>query len=161
MANPIVEMKTTHGAVKIELYADKLPATVQNFLKYVNDKYYDGLIFHRVIDRFMIQGGGFDLSMKQKKSTYAPIKLEVSKDIKHADGAISMARTNDPNSATSQFFICDGPQRNLDMQYAVFGKVIEGMEVVQKISGVKTKSIGCYDDVPAQPVIIESIRVVH
>ncbi|MDD5503325.1 MAG: peptidylprolyl isomerase [Candidatus Thermoplasmatota archaeon] len=161
MANPIVEMKTTHGVVKIELYADKAPATVENFLKYVNDKYYDGLIFHRIIDGFMIQGGGFDLSMKQKKSTYAPIKLEVSRDLKHADGAISMARTMDPNSATNQFFICDGPQKSLDMQYAVFGQVIAGMEVVQKISGVKTKRVNCFDDVPAQPVVIESIRVVQ
>lgn len=161
MSNPIVEMKTTYGPVKIELYADKAPISVENFLKYVNDKFYDGLIFHRVIDGFMIQGGGFDLSMKQKKSTYAPIKLEVSRDLKHADGAISMARTMDQNSATNQFFICDGPQKSLDMQYAVFGQVVAGMEVVQKISGVKTKRVNYYDDVPAQPVMIESIRVVR
>ncbi len=160
MANPIVEIKTNYGTMKVELYADKAPATAKNFMRYANDKFYDGLIFHRVIAGFMIQGGGFDLSMKQKKSAYAPIKLEVSKELKHTDGALSMARTNDPNSATCQFFICDGAQRNLDMQYTVFGKVVEGMEAVQKISGVKTKRVNCYDDVPAQPVIIESIRVV-
>lgn len=140
----------------IELYEDGAPITCDNFQRYVEDGFYDGLIFHRVIDGFMIQGGGFRPDMTQKAPTYDPIELEASQNLNHIDGAISMARTNDPNSATSQFFICDGPQSSLDGSYAVFGQVVRGMDIVRAISSVQTTSRGAYNDVPVNDVIIQS-----
>jgi cyclophilin family peptidyl-prolyl cis-trans isomerase len=165
--NPIVLMSTSAGDVKIELYKDKAPASVENFLGYVNDKFYDGTVFHRVIPRFMIQGGGFAPDMKQKP-TKAAIKNEAGNGLKNQLGTLAMARTSDINSATAQFFINTKDNDFLDhkddsMQgygYAVFGKVIEGSKVVQKIEGVETTSKGNYEDVPVEPVVIKSIRVI-
>jgi cyclophilin family peptidyl-prolyl cis-trans isomerase len=166
--NPVVLMKTSQGDVKIELDKAKAPITVENFLVYVNTKFYDGTIFHRVIPAFMIQGGGFDKDMNQKK-TNAPIKNEAGNGLKNVSGTIAMARTGDPNSATAQFFINtkDNPfldHRNDTAQgygYAVFGKVVDGMDVVKKIEQVQTTTRAPYENVPVTPVIIESVRVVE
>jgi len=165
--DPIVLMSTSVGDVKIELYKDKAPQTVANFLAYVNDKFYDGTVFHRVIPNFMIQGGGFTPDMKQKP-TQAAIKNEAGNGLKNQFGTLAMARTSDVNSATAQFFINTKDNDFLDhkndsMQgygYCVFGKVIEGSKVVQKIENVETSSKGMYEDVPVEPVIIKSIRVI-
>jgi len=159
--NPMVLMSTSMGDIKIELYEDKAPVTVKNFLGYVNDKFYDGTIFHRVIPNFMIQGGGFEQSMKQKP-TKAPIKNEAANGLKNDVGTIAMARTGDPDSATAQFFINvvnnDGLNRPKPdgHGYAVFGKVVDGMDVVHKIEHVQTAT----RDVPVEPVVIKSITVV-
>ena len=147
--NPIVLMSTSAGDVKIELYKDKAPVSVENFLGYVNDKFYDGTVFHRVIPRFMIQGGGFTPDMKQKP-TKAAIKNEAGNGLKNQFGTLAMARTSDINSATAQFFINAKDNDFLDhkddsMQgfgYAVFGKVIEGTDVVEKIEAVETDQQG-------------------
>ena len=165
--NPVVLMKTSMGDIKIELDKGKAPITVENFLVYVNDKFYDGTIYHRVIPAFMIQGGGFDKDMTQKK-TKAPIKNEAGNGLKNLNGTIAMARTNDPNSATAQFFINTKDNPFLDhkndtpqgMGYAVFGKVVDGADVVKKIEQVQTTTRAPYENVPVTPVIIESIRVV-
>ena len=165
VANPTVVMKTSMGSVKIELYPDKAPETVKNFLQYVDDKFYDGTIFHRVIGNFMIQGGGFDKAMS-KKDTRAPIKNEAKTGVKNATGTISMARTSDPNSATAQFFIHVVDNGGLDYRgdsaqeigYCAFGKVTEGMDVVNKIKAVPTGVQNGMRDVPTSPVVIESIR---
>lgn len=162
-ANPVVVMETSEGTIKIELYPDKAPKTVANFLKYAEDKHYDGTIFHRVIGNFMIQGGGFNPDMSEK-DTRAPIPLEVGKGLSNTRGTIAMARTNDPNSATSQFFInVEDNARGLDPRpgsegYAVFGKVTEGMDVVDKIKKVETGNKGFHQDVPLKPVTIKSVR---
>jgi len=161
--NPSVVMKTSLGSVTIELYPDKAPETVKNFLQYVNDKFYDGTIFHRVISNFMIQGGGMDTAMN-KKPTRAPIKNEAANKLKNDAGTVAMARTNDPNSATSQFYINvknNGPLNYQDSSpqgigYCVFGKVTAGMDVVEKIKAVPTGP----QDVPKTQVVIESIRMV-
>ncbi|KAA0002898.1 MAG: peptidylprolyl isomerase [Thermoplasmata archaeon] len=134
--NPVAVIETNMGTIKIELFEDKMPITTANFIKLVNDGFYDGLIFHRIIDGFVIQGGGFYPGGTPKQSPYGPIPLEINPDLTHEDGAVAMARTNDPDSATSQFYICDGPQHFLDGQYAVFGKVIEGMKVVRIIASL-------------------------
>ncbi len=162
--NPVVIISTSMGDIEIELYPDKAPETVKNFLSYVNDRFYDGTIFHRVIPGFMIQGGGFTLDMKQKP-TKAPIKNEANNGLKNDIGTIAMARTSVVDSATSQFFInlVDNNFLNhgaRDFGYAVFGKVIRGMDVVHKIAGVKTSNRGSFQDVPIEPVVIESVRVV-
>jgi cyclophilin family peptidyl-prolyl cis-trans isomerase len=163
-ANPIVVMETSEGTIKIELFEDKAPVTVKNFLSYVDDKHYDGLIFHRVIESFMIQGGGFEPGMKEKK-TKDPIKNEAGNGVSNARGTIAMARTNDPDSATSQFFInvkdntfLDRAQAQDKVGYCVFGRVIEGMDVVDKIKAVKTGSKMGHTDVPLQDVVIKSVR---
>jgi cyclophilin family peptidyl-prolyl cis-trans isomerase len=158
-----VEVKTSMGTFVIGLYGDDAPVTVQNFLKYVSSSFYDGLIFHRVIPEFMIQGGGFDKNLNAKP-TDAPIPLEIAEGIKHVPGTISMARTSDPNSATGQFFICVADQPQLDGQYAAFGMVESGYEVVEAISEVKTKRVRksflvWFANVPVVPVVIESIKV--
>jgi len=166
--NPVVLMKTSMGDVKIELDKGKAPVTVENFLVYVNDKFYDGTIFHRVIPAFMIQGGGFDKDMNQKK-TKAPIKNEAGNGLKNTTGTIAMARTSDPNSATAQFFINTKDNAFLDHRndtpqgygYAVFGKVVDGMDVVKKIEQVQTTTRAPHENVPTTPVIIESITVVQ
>lgn len=173
--DPIVIMKTSMGNVKIELFEDKAPITVKNFLSYIDEKYFNGTVFHRVIKGFMIQGGGFEASdtIKQKP-TKAQIKNESDNGLKNDRGTLAMARTNDPNSATSQFFINVVDNAFLNRSdgnpgYAVFGKVIEGMDVVDKIRTVKTGSfpaISLYQgkeikqqmqDMPETKVLIESI----
>jgi cyclophilin family peptidyl-prolyl cis-trans isomerase len=162
-ANPVVVMETSVGTVKIELFEDKAPITVKNFLKYVEDKHYDGTIFHRVIDGFMIQGGGFEPGMKEKK-TGEPIKNESANGVSNLRGTIAMARTSMPDSATAQFYINVKDNKGLDgapgkAGYAVFGRVIEGMDVVDKIKVVRTTSKRGFDDVPEDDVVIKSVRV--
>jgi cyclophilin family peptidyl-prolyl cis-trans isomerase len=147
---------TPVNKIVFELKEAEAPNTCANFKKYVNDGFYSGLIFHRVIDSFMIQGGGFYQDLTQKTATYAPISLEISPSLRHVDGAVAMARTNDPNSATCQFYICDGAQSTLDDQYAVFGQVVSGMEHVRAISAVQTGTQGGMDDVPVNDVTIVS-----
>ena len=165
--NPVVLIKTSMGDITVELDKAKAPVTVDNFLAYVNDKFYDGTVYHRVIPAFMIQGGGFDKEMAQKK-TKAPIKNEADNGLKNLNGTIAMARTSDPNSATAQFFINTKDNAFLDHRnetpqgygYAVFGKVVKGQDVVKKIEQVQTATKGSFENVPVTPVIIESIRVV-
>jgi peptidyl-prolyl cis-trans isomerase A (cyclophilin A) len=160
--NPQVLMRTSAGEIVIELYPDKAPKTVENFLQYVDDKHYDGTIFHRVIGNFMIQGGGFSRDMKQKP-TRAGIPLESKNGLKNDAGWVAMARTSVPDSATAQFFInvvnndmLNHPQPD-GHGYAVFGKVVKGMEAVETIRKVRTSSSGMHRDVPAEPVVIESV----
>jgi cyclophilin family peptidyl-prolyl cis-trans isomerase len=159
----VVVMETSLGTIKIELNAEKAPGTVKNFLGYVDDKFYDGTTFHRVIPTFMIQGGGFEPGLKQKE-TKAPIKNEANNGLSNVRGTISMARTADPDSGTSQFFInVADNSRTLDVSqtnagYCVFGKVIEGMDVIDKIRQVQTGTQGMYADVPTMDVVIKSIR---
>ena len=163
-ANPVVVIKTSLGEIRVELFEDKAPATVKNFLRYADEKFYDGTIFHRVIDDFMIQGGGFGPDMR-KKDTHEPIKNEASAELKNDRGTIAMARTNIVDSATSQFFINVKDNAFLNHKdntpqgfgYAVFGKVIEGMDVVDKIKKVETTNMGSYQNVPKNPVVIESV----
>ncbi|UZD56261.1 peptidylprolyl isomerase [Caldimonas aquatica] len=156
-----VELHTNHGVIKLELDADKAPKTVENFLNYVRRGHYDGTIFHRVIDGFMIQGGGFEPGMKQKP-TDPPIENEANNGLKNDRYTIAMARTQAPHSATAQFFINVADNEFLNFRseslqgwgYAVFGKVVEGTEVVDKIKGVKTGRRGFHDDVPNEDVVI-------
>lgn len=160
-----VAIETSEGAITIELWADKAPETVKNFLRNADEKFYDGTIFHRVIDNFMIQGGGFGADMSRKDS-HQPIKNEAAAELKNDRGTIAMARTSDIHSATCQFFInlkdndflnhSDNTAQGFG--YAVFGKVIKGMEVVDRIGKTKTTSFGPYSDVPAKPVIIKSVK---
>jgi peptidyl-prolyl cis-trans isomerase A (cyclophilin A) len=157
--NPRVIFSTTKGDLTIELYADKAPVSVRNFLAYVDSGFYDGVIFHRVIPGFVIQGGGFTAEMV-KKTTRAPIKNEADNGLKNRRGTLSLARTQDVNSATSQFFINLQDNAALDHRpgnfgYAVFGKVVKGMDVVDAIAGVPTGRQGYYRDVPTIPVIIK------
>jgi peptidyl-prolyl cis-trans isomerase B (cyclophilin B) len=162
-----VHMQTNHGTIVLELDADKAPKTVENFIQYAKDGYYDGTIFHRVIPGFMIQGGGFDASMNQKP-TRAPVKNEADNGLKNELGTIAMARTNDPHSATAQFFINVKDNGFLDHSspsaqgwgYCVFGRVTEGMDVVQAIEKVATGNKGFHQDVPVTDVIIEKVTVV-
>lgn len=169
-ANPQVLVKTSAGEFVIELYPDKAPISVENFLQYVKDGFYAGTIFHRVIGSFMIQGGGFTKSLYEgvlrPKATDEPIPIESRNGLRNATGWVAMARTGDPNSATSQFFINvvdnDGlnhPQPD-GFGYAVFGKVIRGMEVVNQIRAVPTRTVGPYRDVPTEPVVIDSMAVI-
>jgi cyclophilin family peptidyl-prolyl cis-trans isomerase len=163
--NPVVVMDTSMGTVKIELFQDKAPITVKNFLGYVDSKHYDGTIFHRVIPDFMVQGGGF-LPDMQEKITAAPIRNESFNGLSNVRGTLAMARTNDPDSASAQFFINVENNKPLDRApnnagYAVFGKVIDGMDVVDKIRGVKTGNRGGHENVPVEPVFIKSIRRVE
>jgi cyclophilin family peptidyl-prolyl cis-trans isomerase len=160
--NPVVEANTSMGKVKIELFQDKAPITVKNFLEYVDDKHYDGTIFHRVIPTFMIQGGGFLPGMKEK-NTGPPIRNESENGVKNKRGTIAMARLPQPNTATDQFFINVKDNPNLDAKrgndgYAVFGKVIEGMDVVDRIKDVPTADRGGHEAVPLEDVVILTIR---
>jgi cyclophilin family peptidyl-prolyl cis-trans isomerase len=161
-----VALETTMGTIVIELNGQAAPVTVENFLTYVEEGFFDGTIFHRVIPNFMIQGGGFTADMR-KKETHDPIVNEASNGLTNDRGTISMARTANPDSATAQFFINHRDNnRSLDYVagrnpgYAVFGKVVEGMEVVDEIAVVKTTTKGPYEDVPVEPVVIESAKVV-
>ncbi len=163
MSNPKVSIKTNLGKIQVELYPDKAPITVENFLNYINEKAYDGTVFHRVIPNFMIQGGGFATDGNQKP-TKAPIKLESDNGISNKIGTLAMARTSDPNSATNQFFINTADNDFLDHStrdpgYAVFGKVISGMEVVEKIESSETTTKSGMADWPVDNVIIESIKI--
>ena len=166
--HPSVIMKTSLGEITIELYPDKAPITVKNFLDYVNAGYYDGTIFHRVIFDFMIQGGGLTADVQEKREGQkAPIKNESGNGLKNGVGTIAMARTSEPDSATSQFFINvkDNDFLNhkstapAEFGYAVFGQVIEGMNVVHSIEKVKTGNRGMHQDVPAQAVVINSVKL--
>ncbi len=164
--NPVITMSTSKGNIRIELDPEKAPVTSQNFIDYVNDGHYDGLIFHRVIPGFMIQGGGMNVEMREKK-TKAPIKNEAGNGLANKAGSIAMARTNVVDSATSQFFINVKDNEFLNHRspapaefgYAVFGQVIEGMDVVRAIEKVKTGSSGHHDDVPVEAVVINSAKV--
>ena len=163
--NPIALIDTTRGTIVIELYEDKVPNTCENFIKFANDGFYDSLVFHRVIDNFMMQGGGFDTNGTQKQSPYGPINLEINNEVHHVDGAIAMARTSDPNSATSQFFIDDGAQPQLEPGgvdpngYAVFGVVIDGIDVVRDIASVSTTTKNGMNNWPVNDVIINNITI--
>ncbi|MDR3399602.1 MAG: peptidylprolyl isomerase [Pandoraea sp.] len=162
---PQVQFKTSAGNFVVELNPKAAPKTVENFLQYVNSGFYNGTIFHRVIGNFMIQGGGFTPEMNEK-TTRAPIPSESQNGLKNVTGAIAMARTSNPNSATAQFFINVKDNASLDYPnpdgygYTVFGKVVSGMDTVEKIKGVATTRKGMYQDVPATPVVIESASVV-
>lgn len=160
-----VIITTNHGDIKLELDADKAPKTVANFLAYVESGHYEGTIFHRVIDGFMIQGGGFEPGMKQKP-TNATIENEAKNGLKNVEYSVAMARTSEPHSASAQFFINLKNNGFLDYPgqdgwgYCVFGKVVEGKEVVDKIKAVKTTRSGMFADVPADNVMIEKVTVV-
>jgi cyclophilin family peptidyl-prolyl cis-trans isomerase len=167
--NPMVILSTTMGDIKIELFADKAPGTVQNFLDYAKSGYYDGTTFHRVIPNFMIQGGGLTPDMQDKTTgRKPPIKNESSNGLKNEVGTLAMARTSAPDSATSQFFLNVANNEFLNKEkaqdkvgYAVFGKVVEGMDVVNKIVAVKTTTKGPHQNVPVDAVTIKSVKVVE
>lgn len=160
-----VTMETSKGTIELELDGGKAPISVANFVKYAKKGHYDGTIFHRVIPGFMVQGGGFQASMSEKKETEAPIQNEAKNGLKNARGTIAMARTSDPHSATSQFFINVADNAGLDYPsrdgwgYAVFGKVTKGLDVVDAIVGVPTTQKGPHGDVPVEPITIKSVKV--
>jgi len=164
---PVVELETNMGAIVIELNEEKAPKTVENFLNYVKSGQYDGTIFHRIIDGFMIQGGGMDAEMNEKP-TNAPIENEADNGLKNDKGTIAMARTQDPHSATSQFFInvkdndfLNHSGKNMQgWGYTVFGKVTSGMDVIEKMKGVPTGRFGMHADVPKEPVVINSATII-
>jgi cyclophilin family peptidyl-prolyl cis-trans isomerase len=165
---PKVKFTTTAGDIVVEVYPDKAPKTADNFLRYVRDKHYDGTVFHRVINNFMIQGGGFDRAMVEKK-TRAPVVHEgreaFGKGLRNERGTLAMARTADPNSASAQFYINVADNAFLDPKadnpgYTVFGRVVSGMDVIEKIKGVQTGRAGMHSDVPLAPVVIESATLV-
>ncbi len=162
--NPVVVLETSMGAIKVELFEQKAPITVKNFLKYVDDKFYDGTVFHRVIGNFMIQGGGMEPGLKEKKTREA-IKNEAGNGLANERGTLAMARTSVPDSATAQFFInlkhndfLDRAKARDKVGYAVFGRVIDGMDVVDKIARVKTGERGGHEDVPLEDVVIKTAR---
>ena len=168
-ASPRVKLSTSQGDIVIELYPDKAPKTVENFLQYVRDKHYDGTVFHRVISNFMVQGGGFDSNYKQKP-TRPPVAHEGQAALalggpRNVVGTVAMARTNDPQSASSQFFINVQDNAFLDPKggnpgYTVFGRVVSGMDVVNRIKGVQTGNAGMHGDVPLTPIVIQSATLV-
>ena len=165
-ADPRVELKTNRGAIVLELYPEKAPKTVANFLQYVKDGHFNGTVFHRVIDGFMIQGGGFDKDMRQKP-TRPPVPNEAGNGLKNTVGTIAMARTPDPHSASAQFFINLKDNDFLNYKeptpqgygYTVFGKVVSGMDVVQGIAKVPTGNAGPHQNVPRDPIVIESASI--
>jgi cyclophilin family peptidyl-prolyl cis-trans isomerase len=164
--NPTVRITTNIGVIELELYRDKAPISVDNFLRYVKSGHYNGTIFHRVIKGFMIQAGGYTYNM-QEKPARAPIQNEASNGLKNVTGTIAMARTPDPHSATSQFFINTVDNVTLDYYaksaqgwgYAVFGKVTSGMDVVRKIENTATRPLGYFQNVPAKPIVIEKTEI--
>ena len=164
---PVVEIDTNMGAIVIELNEEKAPKTVENFLNYVKSGHYDGTIFHRIIDGFMIQGGGMDAEMNEK-ATNAPVENEADNGLKNDKGTIAMARTQDPHSATSQFFVnvkdndfLNHSGKNMQgWGYTVFGKVTSGMDVIEKMRGVPTGRFGMHADVPKEPVVINSATII-
>lgn len=161
---PRVELKTTQGTIVVELDAEKAPNTVKNFVRYVNEGHYDGTIFHRVINGFMVQGGGYGQDLKERP-THEPIAIESKNGLSNRIGTIAMARTADPNSATAQFFINVSDNTNLDYPgrdgygYTVFGRVVEGMDAVTKIKGLPTQPQGIHQNVPVTPVVITKATV--
>ncbi len=163
---PIVLLETTSGDILIELFSDQVPSTVKNFLQYIEEGFYTNTIFHRVINGFMIQGGGFTIKMEEK-NTHEPIQNEANEHLKNLRGTIAMARTQDPHSATTQFFIntVDNDFLNYissdeaSYGYCVFGKVIDGMDVVDNIEKAKTRTIGIHNDVPIDTVLITNISI--
>jgi cyclophilin family peptidyl-prolyl cis-trans isomerase len=166
-ANPTAIIHTSLGDIQVELFADKAPLSVENFINYANSGFFDGTIFHRVISHFMIQGGGFTVDM-EKKATREAIANEAANGLSNTRGTLAMARTNHPHSATAQWFINVQDNPNLDHTgnansrtwgYAVFGKVTQGMEVVDEIRFVETGQVGPYSDVPVTPVVIESVEI--
>ena len=166
--NPGAIIHTSMGDIQVELYRDKAPVSVENFINYANSGFYDGTVFHRVISHFMIQGGGFTPDM-QKKTSGEPIENEAGNGLSNKRGTLAMARTNDPHSATAQFFINVQNNRNLDYTsgrssrewgYAVFARVTSGMEVVDEIRYVETTSQPPFSDVPVEPVVIESVEII-
>ena len=159
MSDPRVLIQTSMGDITVELNQAKAPISVANFLSYVDDNFYDGTIFHRVIPDFMIQGGGFEPGMKEKKKTKPPIKNESGNGLSNTRGTIAMARTSDMDSATAQFYIntVDNASHLDKAKYCVFGKVSAGLDVVDKIRAVKTGKSGSNGDVPLEPVMISSI----
>lgn len=168
LAAPTVEMQTSMGKIVIELNTEKAPKTVQSFVQYAKDGFYDGTVFHRVIDGFMIQGGGFGKDMTPKQ-TNATLTNEATNGLKNARGTIAMARRNDPHSASSQFFINQqdnamldhtGTQSGASWGYAVFGKVTQGMDVVDKIAKTPTGNSGMHQNVPLTPVLIQSVKII-
>ena len=166
--NPHVKLQTNFGDMVIELYQEKAPKTVANFLKYTQEGFYDGTIFHRVINNFMIQGGGFEADMKQKP-THDPIENEANNGLKNDKYTLAMARTSDPHSATAQFFINVADNDFLNHSaptvqgwgYCVFGQVVDGMDVVNRIKGVATTMRAGHQDVPSEDVIIEKAEIVE
>ena len=164
----MLKMTTNHGSIEIELFAEEAPITTANFLEYVDNGFFDGLIFHRVIPGFVIQGGGFEPGLKHKTPN-SPIENEADNGLKNERGTLSMARTNDPHSATSQFFISvrdndflDHKGKNADgWGYAVFGKVVSGMDVVDKIALTETGNAGGHQDVPTEDVMIEKVERIN
>jgi len=166
--NSIAVMNTTLGTILIELYEDKMPITTGNFIRLANDGFYNGLVFHRVIDDFVIQGGGYYPNGTERISPYGSIDLEINPDVHHLDGTIGMARTSDPNSATSQFFIDDGAQRYLEPGgsdpngYAAFGRVVKGIDVVRAIAQVETMTkYGGMENWPVDDIIMENITIIN
>lgn len=168
--NPRVELKTSRGAIVVELYADKAPKTIANFLQYTKEGFYDGTIFHRVIDGFMIQGGGFTIDKGgdlRLKPTRAPIENEATNKVANEAGTVAMARTPFPHSATAQFFINLKNNDFLNFRdpspqgygYAVFGRVVQGMEVVRSIAKVATGTVGQHENVPRESIVIQSVTV--
>lgn len=163
---PMVKIETSLGDITVELNPEKAPITTENFLKYVEDHYYDSLVFHRVIPGFMIQGGGFNSDMQEKSQKYPPIKNEAGNGLTNQSGTIAMARTQVVDSATSQFFINTADNVFLNHRdetpqgfgYVVFGKIISGMDVVRKIEQVPTTTSGYHENVPMEPVVIKSVR---
>lgn len=158
--NPYVMMETTLGSMTLELYKEEMPITTQNFIDLANLDFFTDLVFHRVIDDFVIQGGGYDTEGKRKESPLGTIPLETHPDITHVDGAISMARTSDPDSATSQFFICDGDQHGLDGNYAAFGKIMLGFQTLDDISSVETARRNFMNDWPVEDVVILDVAII-
>jgi len=159
--NPTVTMVTSKGTIVMEVYKDKVPTTADNFLNLAKSGFYDGMIFHRVMDNFVIQTGGYEPGIVPKESPYGTIPLEIDQNLTHVDGAVGMARTTDPNSATSQFYICDGAQHSLDGQYAVFAQVTSGMDVVRAIaaSPTHTDPNTGMTDVPVDDITVISMTV--
>lgn len=168
-ANPSVEMSTSKGSITLELFAEKAPKTVASFLKNVRSGFYNGTIFHRVIDGFMIQGGGFNKDMEEKKVQTPALQNEATNGLSNDRGTLAMARTNDPHSARAQFFINLNDNDFLNHRtsadprgwgYAVFGKVTKGMDIVDQIARVPTGNAGYYENVPTTPVVIKNIKII-
>lgn len=163
---PMIVLKTNHGDIKLELFQDKAPKTVENFINYAKEGFYNNTIFHRVIDGFMVQGGGFEPGMSQKE-TNDPIPNEANNGLENLKGTVAMARTPDPHSATAQFFINVNDNDFLNFRsetpdgwgYCVFAKVSDGMDVVEKIKSLPTTTVGFHSDVPEDDVVIETVEV--
>ncbi len=163
VVNPVAVINTSYGTIRVELYMQQMPLTTGNFIHLVSDGFYNGLVFHRVIHNFMIQGGGFFANGTQRVDPYGSIRFESNATVLHVDGAISMASTAVKVGGSSQFFICDGAQPSLDGNYAAFGKVVSGMDVLRSISALDpdhtTTKYGSYQNWPVNDVIINSITI--